>query len=183
MEMEEIENEKEGGGVKGFRNDRLLWEKRCCSLQLISLFVAYTLWCFCNFTVSHLVKTWITHGYDTLYRNANGQIQKACYLRYNHLSIWANVNVCWECWQHCCHIQSGKTFEAKGCYAPYPGSGILMSIQGLSCAQSCVCYQCSEKVVIWKRALCISIHNCLHDELDMVHLPESVETSWQEYVL
>lgn len=34
-----------------------------------------------------------------------------------------------------------------------------------------------------KRALCISIHNCLHDESGMVRLPESGETSCQEYVL
>lgn len=35
------ENEKKGGGVNGFRSDSLLWEKRCCSMQLISLFIAY----------------------------------------------------------------------------------------------------------------------------------------------
>lgn len=41
MEMEEMENEKKGGGVEGFRNYSLLWEKSCCSSQLIGLFVAY----------------------------------------------------------------------------------------------------------------------------------------------
>lgn len=41
MEMEEMENEKKGGGVKGFRNYSLLWERRCCSLQSIGLFVVF----------------------------------------------------------------------------------------------------------------------------------------------
>lgn len=67
MEMEEMENEKKRGGVKGFRNYSLLWETKKMLFVAIDWFICS----FCNFTLSPIVKTWINLGLDTLCSNAN----------------------------------------------------------------------------------------------------------------
>lgn len=93
-------------------------KERCCSMQLIGLF--------CNtFTVFPIVKTSIdaTH-YIVIH--IYGQAQKS-YLRYKHLGVWANVSVPRVLIALLLHLK-WKDFKAKGCYALYPGRGILMSI-------------------------------------------------------